>query len=417
MIAEKALLGTLIQNNQLVNDTVVNEAHFEAEQHKLLFREIKKLVNQGKSADRISLSLSENIRGIGGLSYLNDVISFADETKFEEYEKLVYEAWQQREKKNILTKAAIEDWEIEKIQTELDRINESITDEGTTITELLVEKHDAPFKEGYEKKGAPTGIKKLDLIINGFMNKHYYIIGARPSVGKTDVMLHFSKQVGWSGYIPAVFSLEQPDDEITDRVIASTGRYNRSKMRNPYQFLTPKQKDRWGMTLGRLSETNMHIFDKPGQTVPEIRAKTRRVIQRNPGKQVVVFIDYLTLIRPVQFYNGNANQQVTEISQALKAMAKDLNVPVVCLAQLNRDVEKRQDKRPMLSDLRDSGSIEQDADVIMFLYRDNYYDKEKDQDNPISQMEIIVAKNRNGPTNTVLVTYNKATGEILDEYS
>lgn len=417
MIHEKALLGTIIRDNELIKNTVINENHFEDERHKILFREIKKLVNEGKSADRISLSLSKNIQGIGGISYLNDVISFADETKFEEYEGLVYESWQQREKRNILTRASLEDWDIQRIQTELDRVDDSIVDDGATISELLVDMYEAPFNEGYEEKGAPTGIKGLDIVTNGFMNGDVIIIAARPSVGKTDLMLHFAKQVGWCGYIPVVFSLEMPKQKITTRLIASTGRYNRNKMRNPYKYLTDKQKEVWSTVIGRLSQTNMEIFDKSGQTVAEIRSKTRKVMNKYPGKQVVVFIDYLTLIRPSKFYNGNAHQQVTEISHGLKAMAKDLNIPVICLAQLNRDVEKRQDKRPILSDIRESGSIEQDADVIMFLYRDNYYDKEKDKETPIGDMEIIVAKNRNGATNTVLVKYNKATGEILDEYS
>lgn len=417
MIAEKALLGTILNNNELIKNTILTESHFEDERHKLLFREIKRLVSEGKSADRISLSMTKSIQGIGGLSYLNDVLSFADDTKFEEYEKLVYESWQQREKRNILTRATLEDWDIQRIQTELDRVDDSIVDDGATISELLVDMYEAPFNEGYEEKGAPTGIKGLDIVTNGFMNGDVIIIAARPSVGKTDLMLHFAKQVGWCGYIPAVFSLEMPKQKITTRLIASTGRYNRNKMRNPYKYLTDKQKEVWSTVIGRVSQTNVEIFDKPGQTVAEIRSKTRKVMNKYQGKQVVVFIDYLTLIRPSKFYNGNAHQQVTEISQGLKAMAKDLNIPVICLAQLNRDVEKRQDKRPMLSDIRESGSIEQDADVIMFLYRDNYYDKEKDKETPIGDMEIIVAKNRNGATNTVLVKYNKATGEIIDAYS
>lgn len=417
MIAEKALLGTILNNNELIKNTILTESHFEDERHKLLFREIKRLVSEGKSADRISLSMTKSIQGIGGLSYLNDVLSFADDTKFEEYEKLVYESWQQREKRNILTRATLEDWDINKIQSMLDQINESVTDDGSSISELLSRVYDAPFDEKYEKKGATTGIKQLDLVTNGFMNGEVTIVAARPSVGKTDVMLHFAKQIGWSGNIPAVFSLEQPEEQITDRLIASTGRYNRNKMRNPYKYLTDEQKKKWSAVIGRLSETNMEIFDKSGQTVPEIRAKTRRVMQKYPGKQVVVLIDYLTLIRPTRVYEGNSHQQVTEISQGLKEMAKDLNIPIICLAQLNREVEKRNNKRPMLSDIRESGSIEQDADVIMFLYRENYYDKEKDQETPIEDMEIIVAKNRNGPTNTVLVKYNKATGEIIDAYS
>jgi len=143
-----------------------------------------------------------------------------------------------------------------------------------------------------------------------------------------------------------------------------------------------------------------------------MRAKLRQLMNKYPDKKPVVFIDYLTLIRPQNHYNGNMHQQVTEISQGLKNMAKDFDIPVVCLAQLNREVEKRADKRPMMSDIRESGSVEQDADNIIFLYREKYYNKESDSDT----MELIVAKARNGATLTIEVRYNEATGEIRDEY-
>lgn len=224
-------------------------------------------------------------------------------------------------------------------------------------------------------------------------------------------MLHLVKNVGWQGYIPIVFSLEMPAEKLRDRMIASTGRYNRNKMRNPYRYLTPKQKETWTQTLTMVNKTNVHIFDQSGQSIPEMRAKIRKIINQEPNKKPVIFIDYLTLIKPQKFYNGNAHLQVTEISRDLKNLAKDFNCPVVCLAQLNRGVENRSDKRPLMSDIRESGSVEQDADVIMFLYREKYYDKESNDDT----LEIIVAKARNGTTLTVNVRYNEATGEIIDE--
>lgn len=255
---------------------------------------------------------------------------------------------------------------------------------------------------------ATTGIRKLDEITGGFQDGEVTILAARPSMGKTDVMLHFAKAAGWAGYLPIVFSLEMPEKLITSRLIASTGGYNRLKMRNPGKMLNQSQKDRWADVIGHLNETNIQIFDGAGQTVSEMRAKTRKMLHQYPDLKPVIFIDYLTLIRSSELYGGNAHLQITEISRNLKTMAKDFDCPVICLAQLNRSVETRAEKRPMMSDIRESGSIEQDADVILFLYREKYYDK--NTENPF--LEIIVSKNRNGPVGTIHVTYNEFTGMI-----
>jgi replicative DNA helicase len=163
--------------------------------------------------------------------------------------------------------------------------------------------------------------------------------------------------------------------------------------------------------IGKLSDTHMQIFDGAGQTMAEMRAKTRKLMSQFPYKKPVLFIDYLTLIQSGQPYGGNSHLQVSEISKSLKTMAKDFDCPVICLAQLNRSVESRADKRPMMSDIRESGSVEQDADVILFLYREAYYNKETDN----HSLEIIVSKNRNGPVGSIPVNYNVNTGRIEEQ--
>nr|WP_269153335.1 DnaB helicase C-terminal domain-containing protein [Neobacillus sedimentimangrovi] len=253
-------------------------------------------------------------------------------------------------------------------------------------------------------------MKKLDEVTGGFQKGEVTILAARPSMGKTDVMLHFAKMTGWAGYLPLVFSLEMPERLITSRLIASTGGFNRIKMRDPKRMLTPKQKKKWSEVIADLNETNIQIFDGAGQTIPEMRAKIRKMMHQFPSMKPIIFIDYLTLIPSGQFYGGNSHLQVTEISKSLKIMAKDFECPVICLAQLNRSVESRANKRPLMSDIRESGSVEQDADVILFLYREAYYDKETQN----RSLEIIVAKNRNGPVGTITVNYNEHTGAIED---
>ncbi|WP_165571504.1 replicative DNA helicase [Cytobacillus praedii] len=410
MLAEKALLGTFLRANYLLKDTTIRPEHLHDVRNQHLLSTLIDLFNKGKSVDVTSLSVFANLESLGGTSHLTDLESFGNPEKFEEYEDLVLEAWKVREKRNILNRAQTEDWDINNVISSLDSINEAKLDDYTSINDALVDMYEAPWKEKVVNKGVLTGLLKLNNMTNGFQDSEVTIIAARPSMGKTDVLVHFAKQAGWQGHLPIIFSLEMPEKTITNRLIASTGRINRMRMRNLYNGLSEKQKTIWSKIIGRVSETNIQIFDSAGQTVQEMRAKTRKLIHKFPDKKPVIFIDYLTLIKSNESFGGNAHMQVTEISKNLKAMAKEFNCPVVCLAQLNRSVEQRQDKRPMMSDIRESGSVEQDADTIIFLYREKYYDKTSRSD----VLELIVAKNRNGPVGIVPSLYNEHTGEITD---
>ena len=284
-------------------------------------------------------------------------------------------------------------------------------DDHTSIHQALEKVYEAPWEDPQPSKSVTTGIKKLDLITGGFRGGEVTILAARPSMGKTDVMLHFAKVAGWAGFLPLVFSLEMPEKLITNRLIASTGGFNRIKMRDPKRMLTDRQKNKWSDIIGNLDETHIQIFDGAGQTVAEMRAKTRKLLHQFPQRKPIIFIDYLTLISSSQFYGGNSHSPVTEISKSLKTMAKDFDCPIVCLAQLNRSVESRANKRPMMSDIRESGSVEQDADVILFLYREAYYEKDSED----RSLEIIVSKNRNGPVGIIAANYNEYTGAIEDD--
>src|SRR5690606_15281772 len=411
MTVEKALLGCMMKENFYIRDSVARVEHFEDPRHQALFKEMRKLHEKGRSIDLITLSTTVDLEPFGGISYLYDLQSFANPEKFDDHEQLLLDQWKEREKRNILTRAKEEDWGIQEVISKLNLIDEAKSDDHLSISSALAEVYERPWQEGNEMKGTPTGIKRLDQMTNGFQPGELTVIAARPSMGKTDVMLHFAKVAGWHDYLPIIFSLEMPYHSLVQRMIAATGRINRMKLRNPYQSLSDEQKDEWPDVIGRLSETNIQIFDGARQSIAEMRAKTRKLIHEFPEKKPIIFIDYLTLIRPEQTYNGNMHMQVTEISRDLKRFAKEMNCPVVLLAQLNRAVEQRQNKRPMMSDIRESGSVEQDADIIIFLYRETYYDKNSDQ----KYLELIISKNRNGPTGTVLTNYNEYTGGINDE--
>lgn len=409
-LAEKAYLGSLIKAEYLLKDTVIQPDQLESVRHQELMRRMLELNRAGKNIDLISLASLLDLEFFGGMSYLSELLSYGDLEKFENTEELILSSWKEREKRNILTVAAVSDWEISRITTELDKINQCKMKDHTSLTEALANMYEAPWEDPILLNTATTGIKELDVMTGGFQNGEVTIVAARPSMGKTDVMLHFAKMSGWAGFIPLIFSLEMPEKLITSRLIASTGNVNRRKMRDLKRMLNQNQKNSWFDVLGQLAKTNIQIFDGAGQSIAEIRAKTRKMIHQFPYKKPVIFIDYLTLISSSQVYGGNSHQQVTEISKSLKTMAKDFDCPVICLAQLNRSVESRADKKPMMSDIRESGSVEQDADVILFLYRESYYDKETK--NP--SLEIIVSKNRNGPVGSAFVDYNEHTGRIED---
>ncbi|MDQ6598066.1 replicative DNA helicase [Bacillus salipaludis] len=410
-MAEKAFLGSLMKAEYLLKDTVVQPEQLESIMHKELMRRMVEFNRAGKNIDLISLTTLSDLDSVGGMSYLSELLSYADIEKFDRTEKLILDQWKEREKRNILTVAATNDWEIAKVITELDKINQMKMDDHTSLQQAMSIIYEAPWEDQPTLKTATTGIKKLDEVTGGFQDGEVTILAARPSMGKTDVMLHFAKMSGWAGYLPLVFSLEMPERLITSRLMASTGGFNRAKMRDPKRMLNPSQKIKWSDVIGDLTETHMQIFDGSGQTIAEMRAKTRKMMHQFPYKKPILFIDYLTLIHSGQFFGGNSHLQVTEISKSLKAMAKDFNCPVICLAQLNRSVESRANKRPMMSDIRESGSVEQDADVILFLYRESYYDKDSED----HSLEIIVSKNRNGPVGTVSVNYNEHTGKIEEQ--
>jgi replicative DNA helicase len=407
-IAEKVFLGSLMKAEYLLKDTVIQPEQLERIQHRELMRRMLELKEAGKNVDLITMTTLPDLKSLGGMSYLSELLAFADVEKFEGIEKIILDLWKEREKRNILTIAANNDWEIAKVVAELDKINQTKMDDHTSLQQALTDIYEAPWEDQIMVTSATTGIKQLDEVTGGFQDGEVTIVAARPSMGKTDVMLHFAKMSGWTGFLPLVFSLEMPEKSLTTRLIASTGGFNRTKMRDPKRMLNERQKNKWSDVIGELNETHMQIFDGAGQTIAEMRAKTRKMMNQFPNKKPIIFIDYLTLIHSSESYGGNAHLQVSEISKSIKTMAKDFHCPVICLAQLNRSVESRANKRPMMSDIRESGSVEQDADVILFLYREAYYDKETKN----HSLEIIVSKNRNGPVGTIAVDYNEHTGKI-----
>lgn len=409
MIAEKAVLGSMLKENYLIAESNLKATQFIDPINRMIFQSMTSLQSAGKAVDIITLLTTYSPQDLGGVNYLNDLTNYAHIEKFDDHLGALLEVWREREKKNVLHISAYEDWTIDRITTELATLTDNRVSDHVNISSLLVDVYEDPFIEKEIKSGAPSGIEKLDEMTNGFQDGELIILAARPSMGKSDVMLQIAKEAGWKGYLPMIFSLEMSGGSLRDRLIASTGRFSRSRMRDPFHMLTKRQKEDWPKVVGLLGETKIQIFDRSRQTVPEMRMKIRKMMSEHPGLKPLILIDYLTLIHSNE-NKHNMHLQVSSITKELKAIAREFNCPVITLAQLSRAVEQRPDKRPMMADLRESGSIEEDADVIVFLYRDAYYTKDE-HDNA---MELIVSKNRNGPVGTAIAICNKFTGGVLN---
>ena len=268
--------------------------------------------------------------------------------------------------------------------------------------------------------GIPTGYRDLDFMTSGFNRNDLIILAARPSMGKTAFALNIAGHVGTSQdkYTVAIFSLEMGADQLVTRMISSKGMIDATKLRQGN--LEHQDWDNFTTAIGQLADSKIFIDDSPGIRVSDIRSKCMRLKQEH-GLDMVI-IDYLQLIQGSGTRGSdNRQQEVSEISRMLKSLAREMHCPVIALSQLSRSVESRQDKRPMMSDLRESGSIEQDADIVAFLYREDYYTRgdgeeesagaQKEQD----EIEIILAKHRNGPTGTVNLIFNKSYSTFFDQ--
>lgn len=408
---EKSVLGTMLKENYLIGNGGVKKEFFMSQIHQNIFSCMQTLAQSNRPVDYVTLLTMMNPAELGGANYLAELSAYAAATKFDSYVEVMLEGWKKQTKDHILITAKQEDWSIGDIQNTFDRLEkEGAAGLETSIKQELVSMGERPYEEQVEEYGVTTGLKDLDRMLNGFQPSELIIIAARPSMGKTDTLNKFALSAGHAGYKPIIFSLEMSKVSMVDRLIASTGGFNRLRMRNPHKYFTEEQKKRWLPTLARLDQANINIDERAGLRVSQMRATARKIINSAPNLKPIIFVDYLQIIAG-EDPRRNRTEVVGQISNDLKQMAKEFNCPVVCLSQLSRGVESRDNKRPIMSDLRDSGNIEQDADVIAFLYRDDYYNKDSETQNIL---EIIISKHRNGPTGTVTVAYTKETGVLTN---
>jgi replicative DNA helicase len=425
--AEQAVLGAIFLEPSaltVASEILIPEDFYRAS-HQKIFNVMLDLNDQGKAVDLVTvteeLAAAKLIEDIGGVSYLSDLSgSVPTAANIEYYARIVEEKSLLRRLIRTATNIASDGYsredEVEALLSEAEKSIMEVAQRKNAgafhnIKDVLVRTYDN-IEEMHNRVGEITGIStgfaELDRMTAGFQRNDLIIVGARPSVGKTAFALNIAANVATkTGENVAIFSLEMGAEQLVMRMLCSEGNIDAQRLRTG--SLTD---DDWGkltMAMGSLSNSGIFIDDTPGVRISDIRSKCRR-LQQEHGLGMIL-IDYLQLILGSGRSGENRQQEVSEISRSLKQLARELKVPVIALSQLSRGVEQRQDKRPMMSDIRESGSIEQDADIVAFLYRDDYYDKESENKNII---EIIIAKQRNGPTGTVALAFVKEYNKFVN---
>ncbi len=400
--AENMLIGCLLKDGSLINNTNLQPKHLYDPANKKILKTIRELDENNETIDLVSVVVAS--KGTADKDRLAEFVnSVPSINSFKMLERNVSESYKLREAKRIQSLEINELSDIEAIKNEFEELDIGSENDDYDHKQAIINLYDKIESQTKGLSGYDTGFKDLNRYLDGFQEEDLIISAARPSTGKTAKMLAHASNHCLNHEVAAIFSLEMSAESLNERLISQIGKINGSKMRNPKQYFNNDDWSSFQTALGVVSNMNIYIFDKSGQTPNYIKSKVAQLRKKYPDKKILVMIDYLQLMRTDKRYE-NKNIEVGEITRSLKEMAKEYKVPVYLLSQLSRGVETRQDKRPMMSDIRDSGSVEQDADVIEFLYRDDYYDGQSDSAGII---EVIIAKQRNGPVGTVELAYIK----------
>lgn len=434
--AESSVLGGLLLDNgawDRMGDLLV-DGDFYRHEHKLIYAAIGGLINASKPADVITVFEQLQSLGkadeIGGLVYLNSLAQYVPSaSNIRRYAEIVRE-------RSILRKLVSASDEIatnafnpqgkpvDKILDEAEQKIFNIGEEGSRMKQgfqsmdaLVVELLDRVTEMAENPNditGVRTGFHDFDKMTSGLQPGDMIVLAARPSMGKTSLAINIAEHVALNEGLPvAVFSMEMGASQLAVRIVGSIGRIDQGHLRTGK--LSDEEWPRLTEAIEKLRTVSLHIDETPGLSTSELRANARR-LARQYGRLGLIVVDYLQLMSTSSSGDENRATAVGEISRGLKMLAKELKCPVIALSQLSRGVESRTDKRPMMSDLRESGAIEQDADIIMFIYRDDYYDKNSKEP---GVAEVIISKHRNGPTGTVKLAFLKPITkfENLEGYS
>lgn len=419
--AEQSVLGTILLSDHSLSSVLelLVSNDFYKESHKLIFEAMIVLFENNEPQDIITVSNllrdQNNLEKAGGVAYLATLTSIVPVTaNLFHYAKIIRQKAVLRNLISVNTEIASRCYEeqgdidtlVDEAEQAIFEIARSKSDKSFTPLKRIIPGAFETVEQLYKRKemitGVPTGFTELDKMTAGLQPSDLIILAGRPSMGKTAFAMNIAQNASLLDKTGvAIFSLEMSKEQLAMRLLCSAGHIDSQRVRTGK--LHNEDWPKLTRAVGMLTEAPMYIDDTPAISVLEMRAKVRRLAAQYPLGMIIV--DYLQLMRG-RNSTENRTQEISEISRSLKAMAKELKVPVIALSQLNRSLESRPDKRPMMSDLRESGAIEQDADVICFIYRDEVYNKAEDNPN-IGISEIIIGKQRNGPTGTVKLTFIK----------
>lgn len=425
--AEQAVLGAMLIKKEAIAEVqeILQPDDFYREAHRIVYEAMVQLQNNDEAVDLVTLTeqlrKSEQLDKIGGLAFITQLANAVPTAANVVYHaKIVKEKAELRSLINAATaiaSAAYEDnTDVENIMDDAEKKILAVANRqnGGAFESMksIVMRTFERINVLYESKGGLTGIssgfKDLDKLTAGLQKSDLILVAARPSMGKTAFTLNIASYVGTHGGKVAFFSLEMSKEQLMQRMLCAEGGIDATKLRTGQ--LDTQEWNKLVHVADTLSRAPIYIDDTAGITVMELRSKARR-LKAEHGLDLII-IDYLQLMQGRPNKNGdNRQQEISEISRSLKALARELDVPVIALSQLSRSVESRQIKKPMLSDLRESGSLEQDADIVMFLYREDYYDKDTENKNIT---DIIVAKHRNGPVDTISLFFQKEYTKFRD---
>ena len=429
--AEESVLGSCFLSKyalQKATETLTAESFYN-EKNAKIFQAMVDLQEESTPIDITTvtsyLKKKKELNDVGGVEYLTEVLNFVPTaSNIDYYIKSVEESALLRSLIETAEEIASDGYRTDETVNEiLDSSEKKILNivknrkasEFRSIKDII-KKTQSDLERLSEKKGEITGLETgwydFDRLTTGLHPNELIIIAARPAMGKTAFALNLVTHVAMTQEkAVALFNLEMSAEQLAMRILASLGQIDGFKLRTGN--LMNQDWKRINEAASQLANTNLVMDDTPGITIGEIRAKCRRLASSEKGLALIV-IDYLQLISGGKNYGANRQQEVSDISRSLKTLAMELGVPVIALSQLSRGVEAREDKRPLMSDLRESGSIEQDADIVAFLYRDDYYNKEARTEDNNSISELIIGKHRNGPTATIELLFKKNTSTFLN---
>ncbi len=448
--AEQAVIGSVLISNEIFDDisSIISENNFYDPLHQKIYSAINNLIYKGMLANPITLkSYFENEKDdLNVQEYLIKITKFATSSRQSiEYSKIIYDMYVRRElikiSENIIDNAKISDLNIsgQSIIEDSEKILYDLAEKGSVSSSLIkfddavkqtIDMASSAYKNEEGIVGVPTGLRDLDDRLGGLHKSDLIIIAGRPSMGKTalatNIAFHAAKKIQDSGRKGAIafFSLEMSSEQLSTRILAEQSRIKSNDIRRGK--ISEEQFEQFIETSKDISELPLYIDETPAISVAALSNRARR-IKRLYGLDMLV-IDYIQLMRASSAVKEGRVQEISEITQGLKALAKELTIPVLALSQLSRAVEQRDDKKPLLSDLRESGSIEQDADVVMFVYRESYYLKAKEprpatvehaewqaKMNEVSHLaELIIGKQRHGPTGNVMLEFEEMFTKFKD---